>query len=51
MTKREIMEGAGPFFYEGSEIGIIMIHGGGGGTCADLKPLARRFTRKRWIYY
>ena len=34
------MEGAGPFFYEGSKIGIIMIHGGGGGTCADLKPLA-----------
>ena len=34
------MEGAGPFLYEGNEVGIIIIHGGGGGTCADLKPLA-----------
>jgi carboxylesterase len=40
MSGREIIEGAGPFFYQGSSIGIILIHGGGGGTCADLKPLA-----------
>lgn len=35
-----IMNGAGPFFFEGNKVGILMIHGGGGGTCADLKPLA-----------
>jgi carboxylesterase len=35
------MPGAGPFYFDGNEIGILMIHGGGGGTCADLKPLAR----------
>ena len=35
-----IMPGAGPFYYEGNKIGVLMIHGGGGGTCADLKPLA-----------
>ena len=38
--KPTIMDGAGPFLFEGNEIGILMIHGGGGGTCADLKPLA-----------
>ena len=46
MPNTEIMEGAGPFFYEGSKIGIIMIHGGGGGTCADLKPLAEDLHEK-----
>ena len=46
MQNAEIMEGAGPFFYEGSEIGLIMIHGGGGGTCADLKPLAEDLHEK-----
>ncbi len=41
MSKSEsILPGAGPFFFEGNNIGILMIHGGGGGTCADLKPLA-----------
>jgi len=35
-----IKPGAGPFYFEGSKIGILLIHGGGGGTCADLKPLA-----------
>lgn len=46
MPDREIMDGAGPFFYQGSKIGIIMIHGGGGGTCADLKPLAEDLHEK-----
>ncbi len=36
----KIIPGAGPFYLEGSEVGLLMIHGGGGGTCADLKPLA-----------
>ncbi|MFX1315566.1 MAG: alpha/beta hydrolase [Promethearchaeota archaeon] len=31
---------AGPFYFDGNRIGILMIHGGGGGTCADLKPIA-----------
>ena len=34
------MPGAGPFYFEGNKIGILLLHGGGGGTCADLKPLA-----------
>lgn len=34
------MNGAGPFYFKGNKIGILIIHGGGGGTCADLKPLA-----------
>ncbi|MFX0104136.1 MAG: alpha/beta hydrolase [Candidatus Hodarchaeota archaeon] len=41
-----IMPGAGPFYFEGSKIGILMIHGGGGGTCADLKPLAEDLHKK-----
>ncbi|MBY8983648.1 MAG: alpha/beta fold hydrolase [Candidatus Lokiarchaeota archaeon] len=36
----KVLPGAGPFYFEGNNIGILMIHGGGGGTCADLKPLA-----------
>ncbi|MFW9971877.1 MAG: alpha/beta hydrolase [Candidatus Odinarchaeota archaeon] len=42
MNKRNqrIIPGAGSFYYKGNEIGILLIHGGGGGTCADLKPLA-----------
>ncbi len=40
-----IMDGVGPFFFEGNKIGIIMVHGGGGGTCADLKPLAEDLNR------
>jgi carboxylesterase len=38
---QKIMPGAGPFYYKGNHIGILLIHGGGGGTCADLKPLAQ----------
>jgi len=37
---KKILPGAGPFYIDGNEIGIMMIPGGGGGTCADLKPLA-----------
>jgi len=36
----KILPGTGPFYFEGNKIGILLIHGGGGGTCADLKPLA-----------
>jgi carboxylesterase len=41
-----IMPGAGPFYFEGNKIGIVMIHGGGGGTCSDLKPLAEDLHKK-----
>jgi carboxylesterase len=41
-----IMEGAGPFYFKGNRIGIIIIHGGGGGTCADLEPLAEDLNSK-----
>ncbi len=44
--KDKIMDGAGHFFFEGNKIGIMIIHGGGGGTCADLKPLAEDLYKK-----
>ncbi len=39
-TDRTLL-GAGPFYFDGNSVGILLIHGGGGGTCADLKPLAK----------
>ncbi|MFX1455146.1 MAG: alpha/beta hydrolase [Promethearchaeota archaeon] len=39
-NKSKILPGAGPFYFDGNDIGILLLHGGGGGTCADLKPLA-----------
>ena len=39
-NNQKIIPGAGPFYFEGSKVGILLIHGGGGGTSADLKPLA-----------
>ncbi len=42
----KILPGAGPFYYKGNEIGVIIIHGGGGGTCADLKPIAEDIHEK-----
>ncbi len=48
MEKKNIttLPGAGPFYFEGNEVGVIIIHGGGGGTCADLKPLAEALHQK-----
>lgn len=43
----KIIPGAGPFYFEGNKIGIMIIHGGGGGTCADLKPLAQDLHKER----
>jgi carboxylesterase len=40
--KSKVLPGAGPFYFEGNKVGILLIHGGGGGTCADLKPLAKK---------
>ncbi len=39
-SNKKTLLGAGPFYFEGNKIGIMILHGGGGGTCADLKPLA-----------
>ncbi len=39
-VNKNTMPGAGPFYFGGNKTGILLIHGGGGGTCADLKPLA-----------
>lgn len=44
--KISTLPGAGPFFFKGNETGILMLHGGGGGTCADLKPLAEELHNK-----
>ena len=38
--KSAIIPGAGPFYYKGNEVGILMFHGFGGGTCSDLKYIA-----------
>ena len=47
VTKNQnIMKGAGSFHFEGNNVGILMIHGGGGGTCADLKPLGEDLHKK-----
>jgi carboxylesterase len=42
----QTIPGAGPFYFKGSDIGILMIPGGGGGTCSDLKPLAEDLNEK-----
>ena len=41
-----ILLGAGPFYFEGSKTGILFVHGGGGGTCADLKSIAEDLHKK-----
>jgi carboxylesterase len=41
------LPGAGPFYFDGNDIGIVIIHGGGGGTCADLKPLGEDLHKKK----
>ena len=38
----KVLPGAGPFYFEGNNIGILMIHGGGGGTCADLRKRSQK---------
>jgi carboxylesterase len=43
----QVLPGAGPFYFEGNEVGIIFIHGGGGGTCADLKGIAEELHHKK----
>ena len=46
MENSKIMNGAGLFYFEGNQIGILAIHGGGGGTAADLKPLAEELHKR-----
>ena len=36
----EKISGAGPFYYKGNNLGILLLHGGGGGTAVDLRPIA-----------
>ncbi|KKM82387.1 hypothetical protein LCGC14_1320150 [marine sediment metagenome] len=43
----KIIPGAGPFYFKGNSVGFLIIHGGGGGTCADLKPLAQDLNKER----
>lgn len=38
---RDFIPGAEPLFLEGSEIGCLLLHGGGGGTTWDLKEFAK----------
>lgn len=40
------MERVGPFSFEGNEIAILAIHGGGGGSAADLKSLGKELSKK-----
>lgn len=46
MTDSTVMKGTGPFYFEGNEIGLLLLHGGGGGTAADLYPLAKDLHNK-----
>ncbi len=50
--RENILPGAGPFYFEGNKIGIMMLHGFGGGTCADLKYIAKDiFNQKGYSIY
>jgi len=44
---KNVLPGAGPFYFDGNEIGIMMLPGFGGGTCADLKPLAEDLNKEK----
>ncbi len=46
INNQKVISGAGPFYLNGNNIGIIMIHGGGGGTSADLKIIAEDLHKK-----
>lgn len=36
-----VMPGAEPFYFRGSDTGVLLIHGGGGGTTADMRELGQ----------
>jgi carboxylesterase len=38
--RNKILPGAGPFYYNGNQTGILIFHGFGGGTCSDFKYIA-----------
>jgi len=42
----EKISGAGPFYYKGNKLGILLLHGGGGGTAIDLKPIAEDLNKR-----
>jgi carboxylesterase len=42
----EKISSAGPFYYHGNKLGILLLHGGGGGTAVDLKPIAEDLYKK-----
>jgi carboxylesterase len=42
----EKISGAGPFYYNGNKLGILLFHGGGGGTAVDLKPIAEDLNKE-----
>ena len=45
--KNAIIPGAGPFYFEGNDVGVLMFHGFGGGTCSDLKYIAEDIYDKK----
>ncbi|MHA1233403.1 MAG: alpha/beta hydrolase [Candidatus Helarchaeota archaeon] len=40
-TPKNVMKGAEGFYLKGNETGVILIHGGGGGTAADMRELGK----------
>lgn len=42
-----ILPGAGPFYFNGDNAGILMFHGFGGGTCSDLKYIAKEIFNQK----
>ena len=37
----KVLPGAEPFYLKGSDTGVMLIHGGGGGTTADMRELGQ----------
>ncbi len=40
-TPENVLPGAEGFFFEGSNAGVILIHGGGGGSASDMRELGQ----------
>ena len=50
--RNKILPGAGPFYYNGNKVGILIFHGFGGGTCSDFKYIAENvFDNKGYTIY
>ncbi|MEJ2295232.1 MAG: alpha/beta fold hydrolase [Candidatus Lokiarchaeota archaeon] len=44
---KKVLPGAGPFYFNGTKIGVLLFHGFGGGTCADLRYIAESIYNRK----